>query len=67
MQEGNLTANNIKTPTMERYGNNDDRDMIHVPDEDDRPSEEPTIHGLNAYINAEVLLPVGGEMKSGRV
>ena len=65
MQDGDLAANDIETPTIERYGDDNKGNMRYVLDKDDRPLEEPTPQGLDAYINAKVLLPVGGEMKSG--
>ena len=63
-----MVADDIETPSMEAYADDDDGEEQRVVDEDDKEQvDEPTPHGIDAYLNAEVLLPIGGQMRSGSV
>ena len=63
-QEGDLAADEFKTPTIAIYGNDDDGNKRHVSNVDDHPQENARPHVIDAYINEKVTLPIGGKMRS---
>jgi len=61
---GDIEDDEIETPTYECYGDYVDGEVKHAPDADE---EEVTPEELDDYVGAEVLLPLGDRMMSGRV
>ena len=51
------------TPTFESYSDNDDGDSTPVPDADDEGDADTH----DQYVGAEVNLPIGNKMMSGKV
>ena len=57
-----MVQHGIETPTFDRCADDDEGTHDHVPDIDDVTPEEQ-----DNYVGAEVNLPIGGDMRSGRV
>ena len=51
-----------ETPEFELYADDDGKDIVDTPERDDVDED-----AYDAYLKAEVLLPLRGEMKTGRV
>ena len=59
----NPELESFDTPTFEAYSNDDDGEAMPVPDADDEGDADTH----NQYIGAEVNLPIGNKMMSGKV
>jgi hypothetical protein len=60
-----IEDDDVETPTMfERYEDDTGGEVKHAPDADD---EEVTLEEMDDYLGAEVLLPLGDMMVTGRV
>jgi hypothetical protein len=55
----------VETPVFERYEDDHDGEVKQAPDQDDE--EEVTPEETDDYLGAEVLLPLGDKMVTGRV
>jgi hypothetical protein len=55
----------VETPVFERYEDGHDGEVKQAPDQDDE--EEVTPEETDDYLGAEVLLPLGDKMVTGRV
>jgi hypothetical protein len=61
---GDIADDEVETPFFERYSDDTDGEIKQTPDADE---DETTPEEFDEYTNAEVMLPLGDEMVSGRV